>query len=256
MSRCADPDPAEYIAALIRLHRGLPRQGPGDDAVTRRVLAMLPELPAGASVADMGCGSGAAALVLAAELGERVRALDLARPFLDELAGQARALGLEDLVEIVEGDMGQPPWLDASLDLIWSEGAAYNLTFGGALKTWRTLLRPGGFLVASEITWLRPDPPETPREYWGLAYPEMTDEAGNRAHAEAAGFRVLETFLLPAEAWWRNYYDHLQRRVARFLYVEDPVLAQVVLETEVEMELFRQFSDWYGYVFYVLQRGD
>jgi SAM-dependent methyltransferase len=250
------PDPAAYIEALILVHRGLPRQGPGDAEITRQVLRLLPGLPAQPQVADLGCGSGAAALVLAAELGVTVKALDFARPFLDELQVAARERGLEHLVEIVQADMAQPPLPAASLDLIWSEGAAYSLTFAGALEKWRPLLQPGGYLVASEITWLLDGRPETLQEFWDEGYPQMADEAGNRAHAEAAGFSVLATELLPPRFWWSNYYGPLKLRMDKLRNLEDPVLAQVILEAEVEMELFRQYSDWYGYVFYVLQPRD
>ncbi len=248
--------PASYIKALISLHRGLPRQGPGSEALTRRLLQGLEGLPARPVVADMGCGSGAAALVLAQQLQVPVQALDLARPFLVELAAAARARGLAHLIEPVQADMGRPPWPDGTFHLIWSEGAAYSLTFAGALERWRPLLRPGGLLVASEMTWLQDQRPEPVRLFWENSYPQMSDEAGNRAHAAAAGFRVLDTALLPAADWWDSYYTPLKRRIDRLGLLVDAVMEQVILETEVEMELFRQFSGCYGYVFYVLRRED
>jgi len=56
---------AEYITALINLHRGLDRQGPGDADFSRHILSLLSALPPKPRIADLGCGSGAGALLLA-----------------------------------------------------------------------------------------------------------------------------------------------------------------------------------------------
>lgn len=41
------------------VHRGLPREGPGNDAATLQALRRLPPLPASPRVLDLGCGPGA-----------------------------------------------------------------------------------------------------------------------------------------------------------------------------------------------------
>ena len=42
------------------IHRGLPREGPGDNASTRRAFLMLKELPKNPRILDIGCGTGGA----------------------------------------------------------------------------------------------------------------------------------------------------------------------------------------------------
>ena len=86
----------EYIKALIDLHRGVGREGPGDLAFSRQILAELPPLPAKPRIFDLGCGSGAATLLLAKHFGMPVAAVDLAQPFLDAMMEQAEARGLAD----------------------------------------------------------------------------------------------------------------------------------------------------------------
>jgi SAM-dependent methyltransferase len=85
------------VAAFIALHQGLPRQGPGSDATTRRLLGLAGPLPPRPRVLDIGCGPGRASLLLAQEAGAEVTALDLHQPFLDELtrAAAARAAGYD-----------------------------------------------------------------------------------------------------------------------------------------------------------------
>lgn len=239
-------------SALFLLHRDLPREGPGSDACTREALRRLPPLSTNPVVVDLGCGPGRSALVLAEELGTRVIAVDLHAPFLDQLSRGAAERGLSPLIEPRRADMAAPGLPPGSVDLIWSEGAAYALGFAEALRCWRPLLKPGGRMAVSECTWLVDDPPDEPRRFWQAAYPSMGTVAENRRRAEAAGLEVVDSFLLPASAWWDEYYDPLLARAASFRPTADASLISLVEETGREADLFRRHGDAYGYVFYLL----
>ena len=251
MSTHSDMDmPADTLHALIELHRGLERQGPGDAEFARALLHSLPSLPASPRIADLGCGSGAAALMLASYFAGPILAVDLAREFLDELETRATAAGVADRVTAIQADMGALNWPPKSIDLLWSEGAAYSLGFERALISWRPLLADHGIAVVSEMSWFTRQPDPAALAFWKDGYPTMADEAENRERALRAGYRVLDTRRLPSQAWWDNYYGPLRHRMQTL--VANPVLQAVIQETTEEMALFEQFSDQYGYVFYVL----
>ncbi|MBE9100359.1 SAM-dependent methyltransferase [Vacuolonema iberomarrocanum] len=245
-----DPQ-AEYFAALTDLHRGLDRKGPGDADVSRNILSHLSTLPRKPRIADLGCGGGASALLLAQYFQSTVTAVDSSLAFINELKARVKQLGLEHLVIPIHGDMAQLDWPVGSIDLLWSEGAAYNLGFEQALKTWRPLLAISGVAVISEMSWFADDAPEPAIAYWQNAYPVMGTEAENIARAKRSGFSVLSTHRLPSQAWWVNYYNPLRERMQQIEITS--VTQSVIRETEEEMNLFEQFSDFYGYTFYVLQ---
>jgi len=245
-----DPE-GEYVAALIELHRGLDRQGPGDASVALDLLQSLPGLPARPRIADLGCGSGAGALLLAAHFRSEVKAVDSAAAFIADLEARAKRAGLEHLITPILADMGRLEWPAASVDLLWSEGAAYNLGFERALCLWRPLLAESGIAVVSELSWFADAAPEAARAFWQAAYPGMGSEAENIRRAVRAGFEVLATRRLPARAWWANYYDPLRERLGRL--EDSPASPAVIRDTEQEMALFEQFSDFYGYTFYILR---
>jgi len=247
--------PDAYIAALVDLHRGLPRQGPGDTAFSRRLLDGL-TLPPHPRMADLGCGSGAGALLLAEHLSGPVRAVDSSAVFIAELEQQAQQRGLSDRIIATVGDMGQLDWPPGALDLLWSEGAAYNLGFEPALALWHPLLAPGGIAVISELSWFDDNPPPAARAYWQEAYPTLGTEAENQARAERTGWQVLATHRLPSAAWWDHYYTPLRQRIAQQkTATPTSAMATVIEECETEMALFVDHSDAYGYTFYVLQVG-
>jgi serine/threonine-protein kinase HipA len=246
-------EPNADLAALLTLHQGLERQGPGDAAFTQQMLSLLPPLPDNPRIADLGCGAGAATLELAQWYRAPVTAVDRSGEFLATLRARARARGVEAYVHTVEADMGALDWPSGSLDLLWSEGAAYNLTFAGALANWRRLLATKGLAVISELSWFCRSPPAAAREFWEAGYPTMASEGENAAAAGAAGYEVLGVHRLPSAAWWDNYYGPLLQRMAALRAGADGAMQSVLAATDAEIELFRHCSDAYGYSFYVLQ---
>ena len=191
--------------------------------------------------------------MLAGYFQSSVLAVDSASAFIAELAIRARPRGLDHLITAIEADMGCLDWPDASIDLLWSEGAAYNLGFEQALHLWRRLLVDGGIAVISEMIWFTGEIPQPVLTFWNTVYPAMGSERENMARAEKAGFKVLKTRRLPSAAWWSNYYGPLIKRIDTLRVGADAVMQAVICDTEIEMDLFRRFSDFYGYTFYVLE---
>lgn len=241
------------LETLFTLYARMPRGGPGSDDWTREALRQLPALPPSPRVLDLGCGPGQQTRVLARNLKTRITAIDTHVPFLERLNNSARREGLEASIETQPWDMAHLPVAPGSVDLIWSEGAAYVLGFESALRCWRPLLKPDGCMAISECTWLTPSPDDELREYWQAAYPSMGTVDENRARALSAGLEVLDTLLLPTAAWWDNYYTPLQGEVARLRPGADADMAGVLEETEREIALFERYHTEYGYVFYILK---
>ncbi len=244
-----------YLDALFYLHEGLPRQGPGSDAATVQALRSMPDLPPAPRVLDVGCGAGASTLVLARELQTPVIAVDIHRPYLEQLERTAAERGLAQYIVTRQADMGQLDYAVASFDLIWSEGAAYLLGFSNALRTWQPILKSGGFLTVSECTWLTERPSAEVAEYWRDAYPAMTTVEANCALAQDAGYDVIGTQVLPSDAWQENYYGPLRKRLTALSSESDAnqALAQVIADTEQEMAMLQEADDSVGYVFYILR---
>ena len=203
---------------LINLHVRNARQGPGGDEQTSQALAMAGLTPSpDLAVADLGCGTGAASLVLARDLGARVTAIDAAEPFIDRLRERAEAEGLADRIDARVGFMEELPFAESSLDLIWYEGAIYNLGFAAGVRAWRPLLRPGGVLAVTEMSWTSRHRPPAVATHWAEAYPTMGSVSENLRTLEDEGYRIEGLFVLPPECWWRNYLDPLQAGFPAFL---------------------------------------
>ncbi|MFD9971948.1 GNAT family N-acetyltransferase [Streptomyces sp. NPDC059011] len=241
--------------AFFALHHGLPRQGPGSDATTRRLLSLADPVPPRPRVLDLGCGPGRAALLLAAEAGAEVTAVDLHEPFLDELRRASGERGLDERIRTVVADMAAPPFPDGSFDLVWAEGSAYAIGFDTALRSWRRLLAPGGALVLTECEWSCAEPSPTARAFWDEHCPLRTT-AANAAAAVGAGYHVAGVHRQP-ESDWEEYYGPLGARAAAVdPDTAKPGTAAALEATRAEIAMRRDHGAEYGYTGYVLRPAD
>jgi len=246
-------DQDKYIEALIRLHSGLERLGPGDADFSDYIIKQLPELPPNPRITDIGCGAGAGALILARKYHSKVKAVDFSKEFLYQMMSQAKQEGLGDLIQPIECDMGNLDWDLKSIDLLWSEGAAYNITFEGALNAWRPLIAANGIAVISEMNYFSNDVQESVVHYMKNAYPGIKTESKNIDLINSSGFDVLAVHRLPSKAWWDNYYDPLCVNIAALKDTGNMVMQAVITETEEEMKFFREHHEDYGYTFYIMR---
>jgi trans-aconitate methyltransferase len=235
------------------LFGGMEKLGPGSNVDTLHALRLLPAQRFDL-VVDAGCGTGRQTLVLARELGTLIHAVDSHQPFLTELMRRAREAQLGSLVQTHCMDMKDIPQVFRGIDLLWSEGAAYSIGFPSALRTWAPALAAPGFVVVSELSWLRAGAPTEVREFFRSGYPDMQSVRDNTLAAEHAGYSVLATSVVPRNAWIEGYYDVLASRASALLDHPDSSVRGLAAETVREIEVFHRAEDSYGYVFYILRR--
>jgi SAM-dependent methyltransferase len=109
------------------------------------LLSVLP--PAPARVADLGCGTGSVAALLATE-GYDVHGVDLSGAMVEAARAKATTAHFE------QGDAAVPPWEPASFDVVFARHVLWALPDQEAVVgRWTRLLRPGGRLVLVEGLW-------------------------------------------------------------------------------------------------------
>lgn len=240
---------------FFEIHHGLPREGPGRNEYTRKAFEMLPKLKR-PRILDIGCGPGGPTMELARISGGFVIGMDNHQSYLDVFEKKIRKAGLSERVKAVNGSMFTMDFPEESFDIIWSEGSIYIIGFEKGLKDWLRFIKPLGFLVVHEMTWLKPDPPEEIADYWKRMYPGITTIPQNLKIIPGCGYEILGHFPLPEDAWWEEYYHPLEERIdqLRIKYGEDEEALRILDSEQEEIELYKKYSAWYGSVFYVMQR--
>jgi SAM-dependent methyltransferase len=178
-----------------------PDHGLRDAAIRSAWASLLTPLmpPAPARIADLGCGTGSLAVLLA-EGGHMVRGLDVAAGMVTRAREKAVAAGVDAEFEV--GDAMKPPWPSATFDVVLARHVVWALPEPAVgMGRWLELLRPSGRLVLIEGRW------------WtgaGLAADELLDLV--HAHGRKASI----TPLTDAELWGGPVTDE------RYLLVSPP----------------------------------
>jgi SAM-dependent methyltransferase len=183
-----------------------------------------------------------------------VVALDFLPEMIDRVNVEAESAGVSDRLETIVKDMKEMDFPASSFDVIWSEGAIYNLGFEAGLRAFRKFVRPGGYVAVSEAVWLKPNPPSEVVEFW-REYPEIDTVAAKLEIIQRTGYEVVGHFVLPPNAWTDQYYEPMEGRIAeKAKEWKDIAEAEAVLsEARNEVSIFRQYSDYFGYAFFVMR---
>lgn len=252
-------EPMTELDLIIDLHRNSARQGPGSEADTLRALELL-HLPKDQwlKVADLGCGSGGQTITLANHLHGQITAVDLFPAFLDELREKSRQLGLADRIVTLERSMDDLSFEENGFDLIWSEGAIYNIGFENGLKAWKRNLKVGGYLAVSEITWITRSRPLEIEEFWRSEYPEVDTASHKIRQLENNGYSLVGYFYLGQDSWLASYYEPMEARFEDFLArnQHSALAAKVVDDSRTEIEWYKKYKDYYSYGFYVARKDE
>ncbi len=249
----------EDYQLLIDLHKRANRQGPGGDAETEKALGLAMIDRAGPlKIADVGSGTGASTLVLARLLDARITAVDFLQDFLDVLKERAEGMGVSEKVTTLCCSMDNLPFQDEEYDIIWSEGAIYNIGFEKGVKDWNRYLKAGGRLVVSEITWITDSRPSELQKYWEGEYPEIDVASSKMGVLEKNGYSPIGYFILPEHCWLENYYRPMQNSFTGFLNRNgNSGGAHAVVEVENrEIELYEKYKSYYSYGVYIARKLD
>lgn len=232
---------------------GIKRQGPGSPEVTIKALSFIDPLTDKSSIADLGCGTGGQTMVMAQQAPGQITGFDLFPDFIKLFNQNAAKLNLQDRVKGVVGSMDNLPFQDEELDLIWSEGAIYNIGFERGLTEWRRFLKTGGYIAVSEASWFTDERPDEINRFWMDAYPEIDTIPNKVAIVQKAGYIPVATFILPENCWTEHFYVPQIEAQEDFLkkHAGNPTAEELVANQRHEAQLYAKYKAYYGYVFYV-----
>ena len=239
---------------FLQIYGSLPRAGPGSDELTRRAFELIPCLPKSPRILDVGCGPGMQTVELLKRVAGTVVALDFLPEMIERVTVKAESAGVSGRLETTVQDMKEMTFPASSFDVIWSEGAIYNLGFEVGLRDFHELLKPGGYMAVSDAVWLKPNPPSEVVEFW-REYPDIDTVAEKLGIIQRNGYEVLGYFVFPASAWTDQYYDPMEERIAQ--KAKDwrgiPEAEAVLREARNEISIFREHSDYFSYAFFVMR---
>ncbi len=236
-------------------HAKLPRQGPGSSESTQKAFRFLKNLSKEPNILDVGCGSGMQTLELARLTKGKILAIDIHQPFLDEVDHRAKMNNLSDKIETKNLSMLELNFEEKSFDVIWSEGAVYFYGFEKAIEDWQKFLIPGGFFVFSELNWFKEQQPKEILEFLS-EYTTMKNIQDYIDAIKSKGVELIAHFNIPESAWLDNFYVPLEESVLnlRNECQDDKEKLDFLDDTDKEIKMYRKYSQYYGYTFYIMKK--
>lgn len=229
------------------------RQGPGSPEVTIKALSFIDNLNDDSLIADIGCGTGGQTMVLAQNAPGQITGIDLFPTFVNIFNKNASNLNLQDRAKGIIGSMNNLSFKDNELDLIWSEGAIYNIGFERGLKEWKRFLKKGGYIAVTEASWFTEERPKEINDFWYDAYPEIDTIPNKVTQMQKAGYIPVATFIIPESCWTKHFFEPQIAAQKDFLkkYEGDKTAEEFVDYMRHEEYLYNKYKEYYGYVFYI-----
>lgn len=249
----------DKLNLLLDLHKNANRQGPGGDSETKKAIELAGiDRNVPLKIADIGCGTGASTLTLACLLNAKITAIDFLQDFIDVLANRAQRKGVDEKITPLCASMEQLPFEDEEFDVIWSEGAIYNIGFEKGIADWKRYLKPGGLLIASEITWLTNSRPSELQDHWDNEYPEIDTASAKIKVLENRGYTPIGYFVLPEHCWLDNYYEPMRKNFDGFLSRNgNSEAARAIVDAErYEIELYEKYKAYFSYGVYIAKKAN
>mgnify|MGYP000467488663 CR=1 FL=1 len=182
-----------------------------------------------------------------------VTAVDLFPVFIDQLKANAVEAGLSDRIHAEVGDMDSLNFREGELDLIWCEGAIYNIGYERGLNEWKKFLKTGGYIAVSEVSWFTDERPQEINDFWMEHYSEIDTIPNKVAQMQKAGYIPTAIFILPETCWTDHFYAPQAKVQEEFLkkHAGNKSAENYVGFERYEMNLYYRYKEYYGYVFYI-----
>jgi len=186
-------------------------------------------------ILDIGCGSGVPTMELAKLSDGEIIGIDIDQELLDRLRKKIEQAGLTNRVKAIKCSLLDIKFPDNSFDIIWAEGSITTLGVEKSLRGWNRLLKPKGFLVVHD---------------------EIKHFLEQRHKVASCGYKFIEHFSLPEEAWWEEYYSPLEIRIKELdkKYSNDPATLEALKIHQNEIDIVKASPKSFQSVFCILQK--
>ena len=201
---------------------------------TRKAYKMLPKMDK-PRILDIGCGSGIPTIELAKLSNGEIIGIDNDQALLDKLNKKIEDAGLLNRIKTIKCSLFDMDFPDESFDIIWVEGVINIIGFEKGLKEWKRLLKNKGFLVVHD---------------------EKSNSSDKLKKIADCGYKLINTFTLPDDAWWINYYKPLEIRIKKLRnkYKNDPKASEIFKKYQNEIDMVKNNRKTIGSAFFIMQK--
>ena len=108
----------------------------------------------------------------------------------------------------------------------------------------------------TELVYLVNNPPDPIVQYFEKEYPDIMSVKDKIDLIQNEKFHLIANFTLPKSSWLDCFYLPMEEEITRLnkKYRSNKTALDIFEEMKKEIILYKKFSDFYGYEFFVMQR--
>ena len=233
-------------------YKDLDRLSPGSTDTTLKVIDKIDIDDNGElNILDVGCGVGTSTILLANYFkNAEVEAIDLFKHYLDVLDEKISKNDLESRVFSYKMDMNDLDFANEDFDIVFAEASAEIIGFKRALKEWKRLLKPNGYIIISDVSWIQ-KPSSKSVKFWKNIYDDVDSIENKIRQIKNEGYEFSDYVIVPKEDW-NSYYNKLEKNLNKLS--GDKSAKDFIGQIKKEINHYRQNSDDYSYVFYIMRK--
>jgi len=241
------------VNLICEYYSNFERQGPGCPEMTKKALNFIKNIEGLSYIADIGCGTGGQTIILAQKTTANIVGIDLAPVMIEKFNERIIKNNLQNRVKGIVGSMDNLSFKNEELDMILSEGAIYNIGFERGLNEWNKYIKKGGYIIVSEASWFTETRPAKINDFWMDAYPEIDTISNCMSKMQKAGYIPIASFVFPEYSWTDNFYATHGPFQEIFMtkYAGNKTVEDFISYERYEAQLYNEYKDYYGYVFYI-----
>lgn len=230
----------------------LDRLSPGSEDTTLEAIKKVGiDINDDINILDIACGVGSGTMLLADYFkNSTVEAIDRFKHYLNVLDEKIAENNLEDRVFSYEMNMRDLDFANEEFDIVFSEASIEIIGFRKGLKEWKRLLKPNGYLIVSDISWISKPSSESVK-FWKNIYNEVSTIENKIADISSEGYEFVDYVIVPKKDW-HDYYDKLDKNLNSLS--SDKSAKKFVSQLKKEIKHYREHSDDYSYVFFVMKK--
>ncbi|SDA72784.1 class I SAM-dependent methyltransferase [Methanobrevibacter millerae] len=232
--------------------KDLDRLAPGSDESTLNVLNLIDiDKDLKMDILEVGCGTGSDTLILADYFrNSTVEAIDLFPHYLKVLNQKIDEKNLGSRVYAYEMDMNDLDFANEEIDLLFCHAGVEIMGFKKALNRWRRVIKPDGFLIVSDLTWIS-SPSRESTDFWKSNYEEIDTIENKITQLEKLGFEYINHYVLD-KSEFAEYYSQLNANLDKIKSDKSAKDFIKQLKKEVNVSKNEDFS----YVYYIMRKSN
>ena len=112
-------------------------------------------------------------------------------------------------------------------------------------------------MAVTDLCWIRDDPPRGDCRLLRDEYLRPMQRRPDTSQVSTGRVtKLIGNFTLPESSWRDEYYRPVEEEIGRMRkrYPGNARVAELCEEMEREKDMYRKYSDYYGYVFFVMRK--